>query len=181
MRVTQTISIGTLRINSMSNSSIVQIGTSGAVKTRSEEITEVIPQTEANQKLEDKIYKSVKPKLKKEGIPTAQQPINGTGAGGGGSTAQTGTSTGKNGNGSKPITSNGGTAYGDIGTQGDPSNAGQGNGKAGSGSGNGTSTGSGFGTSNGTGSESGGGSGVSNGAVEGTGTRNGKVNGDQRM
>jgi hypothetical protein len=69
MRVTQTISIGKLSINSMSNSSILQVGASGAIKTRSEEITEVLSQQQADQKLEQKVTQAVEPILKKEGLP----------------------------------------------------------------------------------------------------------------
>ena len=69
MRVTQTISIGSLRINSMSNTSILQIGTSGSMKSRSESINEYIPQAEANQKLEGKIDKELKKEMPKEGLP----------------------------------------------------------------------------------------------------------------
>jgi spore germination protein PB len=82
MRVTQTISIGTLRINSMSNSSIVQIGTSGAMKARSEEITEQVTPSQADKAVENKITKEIKPMLKKEGLPveppTPQQQAGGT-------------------------------------------------------------------------------------------------------
>jgi spore germination protein PB len=69
MRVTQKISIGSIRINSMSNTSIVQIGTSGAIKARSETTTEEVTQEVADQKVEKKIEKAVKPELKKEGLP----------------------------------------------------------------------------------------------------------------
>jgi spore germination protein PB len=69
MRVTQTISIGSLRINSMSNTSILQIGTSGSMKSRSESINEYIPQAEANQKIEGKIDKELKKEMTKEGLP----------------------------------------------------------------------------------------------------------------
>lgn len=80
MRVTQKISIGTLRINSMSNSSIVQVGTSGSIKSHAEDIKEYIPQQQAHQKLESKITKEVKPILNKEGLPVeeaAPLPANG--------------------------------------------------------------------------------------------------------
>ena len=69
MRVTQTISIGSLRINSMSNTSILQIGTSGSMKSRSENINEYIPQAQADQKIEGKIDKELKKELPKEGLP----------------------------------------------------------------------------------------------------------------
>lgn len=72
MRVTQKISIGTLRINSMSNSSIVQVGTSGSIKSHAEDIKEYIPQQQAEQKLENKITKEVKPILNKEGLPVEE-------------------------------------------------------------------------------------------------------------
>jgi spore germination protein PB len=162
MRVTQTISIGTLRINSMSNSSIVQIGTSGAVKTRSEEITEVIPQQEANQKLEKKIYDNVKPHLAKEGIPTQKQPP-GVSDTGWSSTAPEQKSTGNGaggGDGSQPITgASSGAAHGDIGTEGSSNGIGKGNSDAGS-------AGNGYGVGNDSNSwyVDGNGQGVSNGA-----------------
>jgi spore germination protein PB len=69
MRVTQKISIGSIRINSMSNTSIVQIGTSGAIKARSETTTEEVTQEVADQKMEKKIEKAVKPELQKDGLP----------------------------------------------------------------------------------------------------------------
>ena len=82
MRVTQTISIGSLRINSMSNTSILQIGTSGSMKSRSENINEYIPQAQADQKLEGKIDKELKKELPKEGLPVEPPrppgPQNGT-------------------------------------------------------------------------------------------------------
>ncbi|MCX7570034.1 hypothetical protein OS242_08655 [Tumebacillus sp. DT12] len=85
MRVTQKISIGTLRINSMSNSSIVQVGTSGSIKSHAEDIKEYIPQQQAHQKLESKITKEVKPILNKEGLPVKEAapfpPNAGTGNG----------------------------------------------------------------------------------------------------
>ncbi|HEU4964360.1 MAG TPA: spore germination protein GerPB [Bacilli bacterium] len=69
MRVTQTISIGSLKVNSMSNSSILQIGASGAIKARSEDIKEIIPQSQADQTMEGIVTKEVKPILEKEGLP----------------------------------------------------------------------------------------------------------------
>lgn len=80
MRITQTISIGRLTINTMSNSSVLQVGASGAIKAHSETITENIPQPVADQKLEKKITKEVKPILNKEGLPV-EPP--GTGPNGG--------------------------------------------------------------------------------------------------
>ncbi|PWK05041.1 spore germination protein GerPB [Tumebacillus permanentifrigoris] len=69
MRVTQTISIGSLRINSMSNSAIFQVGTSGAIKARSEDIKEYVTPAQADKKLESKVTKELKPHFKKEGLP----------------------------------------------------------------------------------------------------------------
>lgn len=80
MRVTQTISIGQLRINSMSNSSILQVGTSGAIKARSEELTEVIPQQQADQKIEGKVTQELKPMMEPEGLPV--EPAGQTGQAG---------------------------------------------------------------------------------------------------
>jgi hypothetical protein len=77
MRVNQSISIGSIRINSMSNTSIVQIGASGAIKARSEDITEQVSQTTADKKLEQKITKEVKPLLEAEGIPVGPPGTNG--------------------------------------------------------------------------------------------------------
>ncbi|ARU61628.1 hypothetical protein CBW65_11845 [Tumebacillus avium] len=75
MRVNQTIRIGSLSVNTMSNSSILQIGTSGAIKARSEEITEQITQAQANQVVEDKIHKEIAPILNAEGLPPEMQPL----------------------------------------------------------------------------------------------------------
>jgi len=73
MRVQQRISIGTLRINSMSNSSIIQIGASGSMKARAKEINEYVPASEANQKIEGQIQQAVQPLMQEQGLLTEDQ------------------------------------------------------------------------------------------------------------
>ncbi|TCP55666.1 spore germination GerPB [Tumebacillus sp. BK434] len=73
MRVNQTIRIGSLTVTGMSNSSIVQIGTSGAIKARSEQITEQITQQQADQTVEDKIHQEIEPMLNAEGLPVSPE------------------------------------------------------------------------------------------------------------
>ncbi len=85
MRVNQTIKIGTIQINAMSSSSVLQIGTSGAVKARSETITEEVTPTQAEQMLEDQIHSQIEPELKKEGLPietAEEEPLSGGTQGG---------------------------------------------------------------------------------------------------
>lgn len=72
MRVTQTISIGSLRINAMSNSSILQVGTSGAIKSHTEDIKEYVSPTQAETYTEGKITKELSPMFKKEGLPVEE-------------------------------------------------------------------------------------------------------------
>jgi len=69
MRVTQSIKIGNLRINSMSSSSILQIGTSGAIRARSQEAKEQVTPAQAEQKLEGMITNSLQPLMEPQGLP----------------------------------------------------------------------------------------------------------------
>lgn len=91
MRVTQTISIGSLRINTMSNSSILQVGASGSMQARAKEIREFVTPAQAEQKLETIVSKELNPIFEKEGLPledvnhsptsTTPPPANGSGEG----------------------------------------------------------------------------------------------------
>jgi spore germination protein PB len=77
MRVNQTIRIGKIEINSLTNSSILQIGTSGAIKAQSEQIDEHISQQQADEVVENKIHSEIEPMLREEGLPieTKQQQM----------------------------------------------------------------------------------------------------------
>ncbi|ASS76386.1 hypothetical protein CIG75_16445 [Tumebacillus algifaecis] len=76
MRVNQTIRIGSITVNTMTSSSILQIGSSGAIKARAEVITEQVTEQQAHEILENKIHQELEPILKQEGLPVATE--NGT-------------------------------------------------------------------------------------------------------
>lgn len=86
MRVNQKISIGSIRINSMSNSSIVQIGASGAIKARSEDITEQVDQATATKKMEKKVIQEVMPLMEQQGLRVTKSAEGGTDNGNGNGT-----------------------------------------------------------------------------------------------